>query len=512
MQAFRETADEISPARRFAITAVVMAASLMQVLDTTIANVALPHMQASLGATQDSIAWVLTSYIVASAIATPVTGWLEGRLGRRCLFAISVGGFTLASIGCGLAPSLEFMVVARLFQGVFGGFIAPLSQAVMLDVYPSDKRALAMTIWGMGVMIGPILGPIAGGVLTDHFDWRWVFFINIPFGVLAVMAGWVLLKPARTADRPFDLAGFAMLGCSLAAFQLLLDRGTQVDWFEATEIWIEAGVAVGGLWMFAVHVAMARHPLISLGAFRDRNLVIASIFTLVTTGIMMASAVLLTPMMQRLMGYGVIDAGALVMPRGIAMMVAMIIAGRLAAIVDSRVLISMGLLMAGCAQWMMTGFDLEMGSHPIIITGLLYGFGYGFIALPLNLLAFGTLPAHLRTEGAAVYALSRNLGGAIAISVTTALLARSVQISHSDLASHVTAVKMGGLDWGVLQALGYSGEGVAIMLDGEVNRQALMIGYINDYWLMTIAAFLLLPLVLLLRRPKPGAEAAPIGE
>ena len=501
-----------SATKRLWITVTVMAATLMQVLDLTIANVALPHMQATLGATQESIAWVLTSYIVAAAIATPVTGWLEGRLGRRTLFMSSVIGFTLSSAGCGLAPSLELMVVARLCQGIFGAFIGPLTQATLLDTYPREKHAKALTIWGLGVMIGPIMGPVLGGWLTEQWNWRWVFFINVPIG-LAVVMGMLAVLPdkMKTASR-FDLFGFTMLAVALASFQLMLDRGTQLDWFDSTEITVEAGVAIAAIWVFAIHSATARNPLIPLPLFRDRNFMLANLFLIVTSGVMMAGAALVTPMLQRSMGYGTIDAGMLVAPRGVSMAISMLVAGRVAGRIDPRILIALGFGLVAASQYMMSGFDLAMGSSPVIVSGLVQGFGIGLIILPLNLVAFATLAPRLRTDAASLYSLSRNIGGSIAISVTTSLIARNLQVSHSDLSAHVTTVTLPFLDAGLIERIGVRAEAVTRMLDLEINRQALMIAYLDDYWIMAWAAALVVPLALLLRGAKSGDKPPPLAE
>jgi len=499
----------MSPGLRLAITIVVMSASLMQVLDTTIANVALPHMQASLSATQDSVAWVLTSYIVASAIATPVTGWLEGRFGRRTLFLVAISGFTLSSMACGLAPSLTAMVLARVSQGIFGAFISPLSQAVMLDIYPPTQRALAMTIWGMGVMVGPILGPVLGGYITDNLTWRWVFFINVPIGAIASFGAWALLRSGPRSARPFDVTGFLLLALALAAFQLVLDRGTQLDWLDSVEILIEIGVAIGATWMFIVHSATAEHPLIPLALFRDRNLMLANVFLGVSAGIMMAGAALIAPMLQRLLGYGVVDAGMMMMPRGVAMMISMMLAGRLVAKIDPRILIFGGLLISAASQFMMTGFNLEMGSWPVVLSGFIQGMGFGLVILPLNLLAFATLAPNQVTEGAALYSLFRNVGGSIAISITTALIARNLQVSHSDLSAHVTAVTLPFLESGMIEEIGLRAGQIVAMIDAELNRQALMIAYLDDFWLMAWAALCVAPLALFMSAARPARKGAP---
>ncbi|PTD24168.1 DHA2 family efflux MFS transporter permease subunit [Sphingomonas fennica] len=488
-----------SPAKRLAITITVMAGTLMQVLDSTIANVALPHMQASLGATQESIAWVLTSYIIAVAIATPVTGWMESRFGRRELFVASVVGFTLASAACGLAPTLETMVAARVLQGVFGAFIGPLTQAIMLDSYPREKHAQALTIWGMGVMIAPIMGPVLGGWLTDQWNWRWVFFINVPFGIVTTIASWLLLSSSRLEKTRLDITGFILISLFLVGLQLVLDRGTHLDWFDSREIVIEAALAVAALWMYAIHSATTARPLIPLALFRDRNFLIANLFMFVASGVSIAGSALTAPMLQTLLGYDAYGAGILVAPRGLAMMVSMLATSFVTKYVDGRVVIAIGLVLVAVSQMMMSGFDLEMGSRPIIFAALIQGLGLGMFVLPLNLLAFATLAPYLRTEGAALYSLSRNMGSSIAISILSALLARNTQVSHSDLAAHVSASSLPFLTPGTLERFGQQGHDILRMVDAEVNRQALMIAYIDDYWLMGWAVAVLLPFVVLMR-------------
>ncbi|MGH6781343.1 MAG: DHA2 family efflux MFS transporter permease subunit [Sphingomonadaceae bacterium] len=503
-----------SPAKRLAITITVMAATLMQVLDSTIANVALPHMQASLGATQESIAWVLTSYILAVAIATPVTGWLETRFGRRELFVASVVGFTLASAACGLAPTLETMVGARVLQGVFGAFIGPLTQAAMLDSYPKEKHAQALTIWGMGVMIAPIMGPVLGGWLTDQWNWRWVFFINVPFGIVTAIACWVLLSSAKLQKTALDITGFILISLMLVGFQLMLDRGTHLDWFDSTEIIIECAIFVCALWMYVIHSATTAHPLIPLALFRDRNFLIANLFMFVASGISIAGSALMAPMLQTLLGYDAYGAGVLVAPRGVAMMASMLIAGILTKRVDGRVMIGFGLVLIATSQMMMAGFDLQMGSGPIMWSGVIQGLGTGFVILPLNLLAFATLAPYLRTEGAALYSLSRNIGSSVAIAVLSALLARNLQVSHSDLSAHVTASSLPFLTPSVIEKLGHQGQDLLRLIDAEVNRQALMIAYIDDYWLMGWAVIAVIPFAVFMRgaKPQPGAEPPPMME
>ncbi|MBA3896941.1 MAG: DHA2 family efflux MFS transporter permease subunit [Sphingomonadaceae bacterium] len=488
---------------------VTMAATMIVVLDTTIANVALPHMQAALGATPESVAWVLTSYILASAVALPLTGWLSDRIGRRSLFTVALAGFTVSSAVCGIAVTLPMMVAARIAQGLFGAFLAPMSQAIMYDINPREKHVQAMTLWGMVIMVGPIMGPVLGGWITDNYDWRWVFYINVPIGTAAAFASWALLADVERKARPFDLFGFLLLAAALSSTQLMLDRGVQLDWFDSTEIWIELAIAVGAAWMFVVHTATRAVSLLPRALFADRNFVTAIMAMTVLGGILMAGAALVAPMLQRLLGYPVLQAGLLTAPRGVGTMIGMLVAGRLSKYVDPRMTIATGMALLAASLWIMTGFETGMDDSLVLWSGAIQGVGLGFTVLPMNLLALATLPQRLRTEAASLYNLTRSIGGSIAISVTTALLASNVQANHVALGGAVSTTRAPFLNVGLFEQLGLRGESVLQMIDVEVNKQALMIAYVDDYWLMMWAAVLVMPLVLLMRGPRPGAVAPP---
>ena len=506
-----QTYHALPPLKRFLVAVTVMLGTLMVVLDTTIANVALPHMQAGLGASQETISWVLTSYIVASAVATPLTGWLADRYGRRLLFSAAIAGFTVSSMLCGVATTLPALVAARLLQGVFGAFIVPLSQSAMYDINPPHKHAQAMAIWGMGVMVGPLLGPMVGGWLTDNFSWRWCFFVNVPLGALGAVASWLLLADTRRIERRFDLLGFGLLALLLIAFQLALDRGTNRDWFDSVEIVVEAAVAVAALWMFVVHSLTARDPIVSLGLFRDRTFVSGLVLIAVMGGVLTAGSALIAPFLQGLMGYSVQDAGMLVMPRGAGTMLGMLIAGRLANRTDPRMLIVGGMLLVGYSLHMMTGFTTDMNARPVISSGLIQGFGIGFVVMPLNFVTFTTLKAQLRTDGAAMYSLLRNVGGSVGIAAMTALLARNLQASHSSLAGNFDPAIQQQMHLGVLERLGASAQTGFAVIDAEINRQATLIAYIDDFWLMMWGVVLTAPLILLMRRPaRRRAGDAPV--
>jgi DHA2 family multidrug resistance protein len=488
------------------ITGAVMLATVMQVLDTTIANVALPSMQGNLGASSDTITWVLTSYIVAAAIMTPATGWLADRLGRKQLFLISVAGFTLTSMLCGLAGSLEQMVGFRILQGVFGAALVPLSQAVLLDINPRERHGQAMALWGAGIMVGPILGPTLGGYLTETLNWRWVFYINVPVGLLAFLGILTFLPRAERGLRRFDLFGFAMLGLAVGAFQMMLDRGEQLDWFASTEIWLETGVAVAALWVFVVHTLTAREPFIDPRIFLNGNFATGLVFIFIVGIILLASMALLPPMLQNLMGYPTVTTGLVLAPRGAGTMVAMLLVGRLIRWIDARALIFCGLLLIAASLWLMTGFSLQMDSHPLIVTGVIQGLGLGLVFVPLSTTAFGTLEARFRTDAASLFSLVRNLGSSVGISLVSTLLVQNTQVNRAELVEHVTPFSPEARR--ALALLGDGGRQALAVLDQEITRQAAMIAYLDDFKLMMLVALAAVPLVLILRRPKGGAPPA----
>lgn len=492
----------ILPVRhRGLLTLAVMAGMVMVILDTTIANVALPHMQASLGATQDSITWVLTSYIIASAVAIPVTGWLADRIGSRQLFLWSVALFIFASMLCGIATNLPEMVAFRLVQGVAGAFIAPLAQTVMLDINAPSSHGRAMAIYGMGIMVGPIMGPVLGGWLTENFSWRWVFYVNLPVGLLSLAGLWALLPAKPVQRRSFDLGGFAFLALALGALQLMLDRGAHVDWFNSPEIWIEAGVAAGSLWMFLVHLLTGKNPLFQPDMLADRNFTTGLLFMLVLGLVLMAGMALMPPMMQGLFGYPVIDTGLLLAARGVGVVVTMGIAARLSERLDPRLLVFAGFTTVAYSLWQMTGWSLEMDWRPIMLSGFVQGLGVGLVFVPLNVITFATLPPHYRTDAASLVNLIRNIGGSVGIAIVAALLARNIQVSHADLAGHVTEFSL-PVDPNVALRMGSAGDAAMAMLNGEINRQAAMIAYLNDFHFMMWLTIAALPLVLLLRKPE----------
>ena len=487
--------------RRALITISVMIATIMQALDMTIANVALPNMQGALSTTQDQIAWVLTSYIVASAILMPLTGFLAGRFGRKRLLVFAVTGFTIASMLCGTADSLNEIVFYRVLQGGFGAFLVPLSQALMLDTYPREQHGQAMAIWGVGVMIGPILGPTLGGILTEYYSWRWVFFVNLPFGILALTG--ILLFVSETEhdrERRFDWFGFALLAMAVGCFQLMLDRGETKDWFGSTEIIIEAFVAAMGLYMFVVHSATtSRRPFVDPHLFADRNFVAGLIQIFVFGALLLPALALLPTFLQQILDFPVITVGLVLAPRGAGAMFAMFMVGRLMNRVDMRLMLVVALLLIAWSAWKMTGFNAEVDTWTLLWTGVVQGIGLGMYYVPLNVLTFSTLADRHRTEAAGLFNLCRNVGAAVSISVVVSLVTRYTQINHAEIAAAVTPYTLMTRAPYLPEAWSLAEAGGRAALNAEITRQAATIAYLNDFKLMVIVALAAIPLVLLFR-------------
>ncbi|MEO5805782.1 DHA2 family efflux MFS transporter permease subunit [Devosia sp.] len=488
------------------LTAAIMVAVIMQVLDTTIANVALPAMRASLGASQDEINWVLTSYIVAAAIATPLTGWFADRFGRRNLLLFAVVGFTSASLLCGVAGNLVQMVLFRIMQGVCGAMLVPLAQATMMDINPREKLGQAMALFGAGIMFGPIIGPTLGGWLTETFSWRAVFIVNLPVGIVAFFMLFSLMPSSIIKIRKFDFFGFGMLALAVASTQMLLDRGQGLGWFESPEIWLYLGLAISGLWVFIVHCLTAGNPFMDMGMFKDRNLVTGLVLIFATGITLFSGLALLPPMLQNLMGFPVIETGILMGPRGIGTMVSMIIVGRLVGVLDSRILIIFGTLLMGYSLYMMTEFDIVMSTTPIIVSGLIQGIGMGFVFVPLNSLAFATISSKYRVDATAMFSLIRNVGQGVGISIVTTVLAQMQMVNYAELTDRIT------LDSAPLRDFASANGGfanIASSISGLISQQAAMLAFLDDFKLMMIVTFLSLPIVLLLRPAKGPVKVDP---
>ena len=496
---------------RVGLTVCVIMATLMQALDTTIANVALPYMQGSVAASQDQIAWVLTSYIVAAAIMTPPTGFLAGRFGLKRLFLVAIAGFTVASMLCGMAQSLNQLVLFRVLQGAFGASLVPLSQTVLLGSYPRERQGFAMALFGIGVMIGPVLGPVLGGWLTENYSWRYVFYINLPIGIIDLIGIMIFLPDSpRDAKSKLDWFGFGTLSIAIGSLQIVLDRGEQLDWLGSGEIIIEMIVAASAFYLFLVHTFTAKNPFVRPGMFRDRNFAAGMLFIAIVGLTYYASMALQPPYLQELMNYPVVTAGLVMGPRGVGTMISMLFVGRMVGRVDTRILVVVGLSLTAWSFYQMTGWTPDISQATIIGVTMVQGFGLGFLFVPLSAATLSTLPQAERAEGAGLFSLSRNMGSSIGISVVNSLLVQNTQVNHADIAQSITPVNRAFENpliahaWNPLTAAGRAA------LDAVITQQAQIIAYIDDYKLLMIATLVVMPLLFVFKGLPRGGTAAPV--
>jgi DHA2 family multidrug resistance protein len=497
--------------RRTLVTVFAMTATIMQALDTTIANVALPYMQGSLSASLDQINWVLTSYIVAAAIMTAPIGWLADRFGRKNLFIICVAGFTLASLLCALAQNIEEMVLFRLLQGMAGAALVPLSQSVLLDAYPIEERGQAMAMWGVGVMLGPIMGPTIGAWLTDNYSWHWVFLINLPIGI-ATVAGLLLFmdETKLQSHLRFDWVGFIALAIGIGSLQLLLDRGEDVSWFSAREIWVEAIVSAVGFYYFFAHSLTTPEPFVRFDMFKDRNFVSGCVFMLVIGVVLFGTMALVTPFMQNLLGYPIQTAGFLLGSRGVGTLLTMIAAPRLMKAIEPRYLILGGLLITAATLYEMTGWSLDVTQTTIVLTSVAQGVGLGLLFVPVTSVAFNTLPGNMRNGATSITTLLRNIGSSVGISMMIANLTSTTTIMHARIGEAVTPFNDALQMPDVANNMNLNTDMGRAVLDGIVTQQASLIAYLNDFKLLMILTLAMVPLVLLIgtAQSSPGAAKA----
>jgi DHA2 family multidrug resistance protein len=489
--------------RRNMVTICAMTATIMQALDTTIANVALPYMQGTLSASQDQINWVLTSYIVAAAIMTAPVGWIANRFGRKRIFILCSGGFTIASVLCGLAQDINQMVLFRLLQGVFGAALVPLSQAVMLDSYALHERAKAMSIWGMGVMMGPIMGPSLGAWLTETYSWHWVFFVNLPFGIFTVLGLLVFMdETQKNRELRFDWFGFAALAVGIGSLQIALDRGEQLGWMESSEIIAEFIVSAVGFYYFFAHSLTTAKPFVQFAIFKDKNFVGGCVFMAVMGLVLFSTMAVSSPFLQNVIGYPIITAGLLLATRGCGTFVAMMLVGRLMRYVEARTLIMSGLGLTCLSLYYMTGWTDQTGVTEITVVSIAQGFGFGLVFVPLSTVAFLTLPNHLRTDGTSMLTLMRNVASSVGISVVIAQLTEGSRRVYAVLNEHVTpfnhAMQMpdvrGMIDMG-------TDKGRA-MIDVMVKLQADIIAFSQDYQMVMLFTLCAIPLAIMIGSTK----------
>jgi DHA2 family multidrug resistance protein len=498
--------------RRNMVTICAMTATIMQALDTTIANVALPYMQGTLSASQDQINWVLTSYIVAAAIMTAPVGWVANRFGRKRIFIICSGGFTIASVMCGLAQDINQMVLFRLLQGVFGAALVPLSQAVMLDSYTLQERPKAMAIWGMGVMMGPIMGPSLGAWLTETYSWHWVFFVNIPFGIITVVGLMVFMdETRRDGGLRFDWFGFIGLAIGIGSMQLALDRGEQLGWLESNEIVIEAIVSIVGFYYFFAHSFTTAKPFIQFSIFKDRNFVSGCVFMAVMGLVLYSTMALSSPYLQNVIGYPILTAGMLLATRGSGTFVAMMLVGRLMRFIEARTLIISGLGLTALSLFYMTGWTDQTGVSEIVTLSIIQGFGFGLVFVPLSTVAFLTLPNHLRTDGTSMLTLMRNVASSIGISIVIAQLTEGSRRVYANLSEHINPFNHALQMPNVAGMIDLNTDGGRALADAIVGIQAQIIAFSQDYQLVMLFILASIPLAVMIGSTKATLreQAAP---
>ena len=489
--------------RRNMVTICTMTATIMQALDTTIANVALPYMQGTLSASQDQINWVLTSYIVAAAIMTAPVGWIANRFGRKRIFILCSGGFTLASVLCGLAQDINQMVLFRLLQGVFGAALVPLSQAVMLDSYALHERAKAMSIWGMGVMMGPIMGPSLGAWLTETYSWHWVFFVNLPFGIFTVLGLLIFMDETRK-DRElrFDWFGFLALAVGIGSLQIALDRGEQLGWLESNEIIAEFIVSIAGFYYFFAHSLTTARPFIQFAIFRDKNFVSGCVFMAVMGLVLFSTMAVSSPFLQNVIGYPIITAGLLLAMRGCGTFVAMMLVGRMMRHVEARMLIISGLSLTCLSLFYMTGWTDQTGVNEIVVVSVVQGFGFGLVFVPLSTVAFLTLPNHLRTDGTSMLTLMRNVASSVGISIVIAELTEGSRRVYAILNEHVTPFNHAMQMPDVSRMINMSTDTGRALADVMIGLQAQIIAFSLDYQMVMLFTMCAIPLAIMIGSTK----------
>ena len=490
----------LDTAPRWLVAVAVILATVMVILDMTIVNVALPHMMGALGARADQITWVLTAYIVMEAMCIPLTGYLSALLGRRRLMLISIAGFVIASALCGQAGSLAEMVCFRLLQGAFGAAVIPLSQSIMVDSFPVQERGRAMALWGVGIMLGPILGPTLGGYITQHLDWRWVFYINVPVGIVNLLMIARLIKGGPTGAVRADWYGALLLAVGIGSLQTLLDRGNQEGWFDSDLILALAGASLIGLVSFVVRSWRRDDSILQLHLLKDRNLAAAS-FMIAVFGMGLFGVIALQPLMlERLFDYPVQTTGLVMAPRGLASAIGMFMVSRLIQRVGAPRLILIGLILAASGSYLMTWYSLSLHPGWFIWPGVLQGLGMGMIFVPLSTIAYNTLPASATDHGSAIFNLARTVGAAVGISVAATVLTRMTQVNWNRLGGDINPFNPALHQWLVSKGLALSDPAAIELLAVELRRQATMLGFIDAYWFIMWCFIILAPMLFILRR------------
>jgi MFS transporter, DHA2 family, multidrug resistance protein len=493
--------------RRLLLVATVQLATMLFGMTVTVTSVLMPQLKGALSATQDQIAWTITFNLVATAIATPLTGWLATRLGWRNLLVGSVGFFTLTTVLCGLATSLEMLVFFRILQGVFGAPLMPLGQGMLMASFPKHMHALVLMMWGIGGVFGPVLGPVLGGYVAEAINWRWAFFAMAPFGIFAMLGGWYALSDReRDSARAIDLPGYIALACAIGAVTLLLNRGQRLDWFESPEIILEAVAAVLGLYIYIVHTLTADNPMFDKALFRDRNFNVGLILSLTMGMLSYTPIVLFPPLLKDVGGYPESIIGQLLTARGIGNWLSFFIVVQFTRY-SARACLVVGLACQAVAGAAMAQFDVNVASFDVFWTNVLHGFGFGLAYTPMSVLAFSTLHPRLMVDGSALFNVMRHFGSVLFISVSFVVVTRSAAQSYNGLRDWITPFN------DLLSTPHLSGDWTSATINGlsalsdEILRQASMVGYINAFYLFALTAAISVPLVIAFRPIAPNSES-----
>jgi DHA2 family multidrug resistance protein len=491
-------------------TIAIMLSTTVVIMDINIAGIALPAMQGALSASQDQISWVMTTYFMAQGVTMAATGWLAGRLGRKRLYMGALIGFALCATMSGNATSLEEIIIWRGLQGMFSAPVVPISQALILDHYPRERHSFALALWGSGVMVAPVLGPVLGGYITEEYSWRWVFYLSLPFAILGVAGTLIFIREIpRDLSRRFDWLGFFCLALMLACLQFTLDRGEGEGWFDSDLIILMAVVIGLSFYLFVIHSMTTDNPFISVGILTNRNFMIGMIFMFLLGVLVMSINVIMPLFLQNVREFPVVTAGLTMLPRGLGTMFALILAGRLSdRVLDPRVVIFIGFLCVAYSAWTLSNSTTDVGYATFAIAGFFNGAGIGLVYVPLTTVSFWTLPIRFRTEASTLSSLVRNYGSGIGVSIVIGVLSRSQKEAHAFLAERISPynelMRSPWLPehWSIEKIQGLAA------LENEINRQALSIGFLNDFNLILIGAFLSMPLILLLSKGKPNEKTA----
>ncbi len=491
------TEPALGNARRWAITASVMLVSVLQILDTSITNVALPHIQGALSAGLDEVSWVLTSYLAANAIVLPATAWLTARLGRRRFFLLCTLLFTVSSFLSAIAPSVEFLIAARVLQGLGGGPIIPIAQAILWEIFPSRQRGMAMAVWGMGIVLAPTFGPTVGGWIADNWSWRWIFYINLPIGVVGFFMASILLfdsPQAKPAGR-VDLLGLVLMIVGFGGLQLVLDRGEREDWFDSGMIAGLAVLAVAALVAFVIRELTTDEPLLDLGVLADRNFTLGSLVMSMAGFGFYASMLLLALYTQKLMGYDAWTSGLVLAPSGLGQAVMLLVVGYLVNRFDQRIVLSFGVLMNGLATFMMSNVTLSIDFWSLALPRLIQGVGMGCIFVPLQMLAFASIPIRHLPNATALFSVVRNIGGSAGVAISTTLLTRRAQMHQSVLVANAHVWAPETTERLRVWTQHFQGQGAdaitagqqaVVMLYRETQAQAQVLAFMDDFRLLAV--------------------------